>query len=84
MPIRRKEGRDCLNFTDTQVIALIRAYPGLNLYQLTKKANEEMGRWPWTIGKVQKAVQRLKKDGKISTRLVVNGGRACQQVFATV
>lgn len=70
-----------MNFTDVQVLTLVRAYPGLNLYQLVKKAEEEMPRWPWTIGKIQKAVERLKKDGKIETSLKINGGRACQEVF---
>ena len=49
------EGR--MNFTDHQVLTLVRAYPGLNIYQLTKKANEEMGmagRCNWTTGKVRK------------------------------
>jgi hypothetical protein len=74
-------------FTDVQVLALVRAHPGLNLYQLTEKAKEEMnlqGKCNWTTGKIQNAVQRLKKEGKVSTRLVVNGGRACQQVYCTV
>jgi hypothetical protein len=70
-----------LNFTDMQVITLIKKYPGLNLYQLKKKAEEEMPKWPWTIGKIQKAVERLKKDHKIETVLKVNGGRACQEVY---
>jgi hypothetical protein len=40
-----------------------------------------MPKWPWTIGKIQKAVERLKKDHKIETVLKVNGGRACQEVY---
>ena len=70
-----------MNFTDVQVLTLIRASPGLNLYQLQKKAEEEMPKWPWTIGKVQKAVERLKKEKKVETRFVVKGGRSCQEVF---
>ena len=70
-----------MNFTDVQVLTLVRASPGLNLYQLQKKAEEEMPKWPWTIGKVQKAVERLKKEKKVETRLVVKGGRSCQEVF---
>ena len=70
-----------MNFTDIQVLTLVRASPGLNLYQLLKKAEEEMPKWPWTIGKVQKAVERLKKEKKVETRFVVKGGRSCQEVF---
>ena len=70
-----------MNFTDVQVLTLVRANPGLNLYQLQKKAEEEMPKWPWTIGKVQKAVERLKKEKKVETRLVVKGGRSCQEVY---
>jgi DNA-binding PadR family transcriptional regulator len=66
-----------MNFTDLQVLALVRDNPDLNLYQLEKKAKEEMVRWPWTIGKIQKAVERLEKAGKIETESVVQGGRAC-------
>ena len=70
-----------MNFTDIQVLTLVRANPGLNLYQLQKKAEEEMPKWPWTIGKVQKAVERLKKEKKVETRFVVKGGRSCQEVY---
>ena len=70
-----------MNFTDVQVLTLVRASPGLNLYQLQKKAEEEMPKWPWTIGKVQKAVERLKKEKKVETRFVVKGGRSCQEVY---
>ena len=70
-----------MNFTDVQVLTLVRANPGLNLYQLQKKAEEEMPKWPWTIGKVQKAVERLKKEKKVETRFVVKGGRSCQEVY---
>ena len=70
-----------MNFTDIQVLTLVRASPGLNLYQLQKKAEEEMPKWPWTIGKVQKAVERLKKEKKVETRFVVKGGRSCQEVY---
>lgn len=74
-------------FTDIQVLTLVRAYPGLNIYQLTKKAKKEMGmggRCNWTTGKVQKAVERLKMDRKVQTRFVVKRGRSCQEVYATV
>ena len=70
-----------MNFTDVQVLTLVRANPGLNLYQLQKKAEEEMPKWSWTIGKVQKAVERLKKEKKVETRFVVKGGRSCQEVY---
>ena len=70
-----------MNFTDVQVLTLVRANPGLNLYQHQKKAEEEMPKWPWTIGKVQKAVERLRKEKKVETRFVVKGGRSCQEVF---
>jgi hypothetical protein len=76
-----------MNFTDYQVLTLVRAYPGLNIYQLTKKAKEEMGmdgRCNWTTGKVQKAVLRLMKTSKVETKYVVRRCRTCQQVYATV
>lgn len=73
-----------MNFTDIQVLTLVRAHPGLNLYQLQKQAEKDMWRWTWTIGKVQKAVERLKKEKKVETRLVINGGRSCQEVYSTV
>jgi DNA-binding PadR family transcriptional regulator len=66
-----------MNFTDTQVLTLVRANPCLNLYQLRQKAEEEMGRWAWTIGKIQAAVRRLEDEGKIKTETVVHGGRSC-------
>ena len=66
-----------MNFTDIQVLALVRAHPGLSLYQLVKVAKKEMGKWPWTIGKIQKAVGRLERDKKVETESVVLGGRAC-------
>lgn len=69
-----------MNFTDMQVLTLVRNHPGLNLYQLTKKANEEMGRWNWSIGKVWRAVNRLKKAGKVETRIKQIGGKSCLEV----
>jgi hypothetical protein len=76
-----------LIFTDVQVLTLIRAYPGLNIYQLAKKAQEEMGmggRCTWTYGKIQKAVERLKAEQKIKGRYIVRSGRSCQLLYATV
>lgn len=66
-----------MNFTDIQILTLVRANPGLNLYQLRQKAEAEMSRWPWTIGKIQAAVRRLESDRKIKTESVVQGGRSC-------
>ena len=54
-----------MNFTDVQVLTLIRANPGINLYQLEKKARQEMPKWPWSRGKIHKSVQRLKQAKKI-------------------
>jgi hypothetical protein len=76
-----------LNFTDVQVLTLVRANPGLNVYQLTKKARAEMsigGQCTWTTGKVQKSVDRLKKEKKVETRYIVRRQRTCQEVYATV
>ena len=76
-----------MNFTDHQVLTLVRAYPGLNIYQLTKKAKEEMGmngRCNWTTGKVQKSVKRLIKGNKVETMYVIRSRRTCQQVYATL
>jgi hypothetical protein len=66
-----------MNFTDIQVLTLVRANPGLNLYQLRQKAEAEMSRWPWTIGKIQAAVNRLAAAQRIETESVIQGGRAC-------
>lgn len=66
-----------MSLTDYQVLTLVRAHPGLNLYQLRQKAEEEMGKWPWTIGKIQAAVRRLESDRKVETETVLQGGRAC-------
>ncbi len=76
-----------MNFTDMQILTLIRAHPGLNLYQLTKKANEELykrNNEPWTIGGIQKSVQRLRKAKKIETRLKVNGGKSCLELYCKI
>jgi hypothetical protein len=73
-----------MNFTDVQVLMLIRSHPGKNIYQLHKLAEIEMPRWDWSYGKIQKAVQRLKKEKKVSGRIKVDGGRACQELWATV
>jgi hypothetical protein len=76
-----------MNFTDLQVLTLVRAHPGLNLYQLTETAKKEMnlmGECNWTTGKIQKAVERLKKEEKVETRLVINGGRSCQEVYCKI
>jgi hypothetical protein len=73
-----------MKFTDTQMLTLIKANPGLNLYQLTKKAREEMGmngQCNWTTGKVQKAIERLEKQKKVGTRYVVCKQRTCRQVY---
>jgi len=74
-----------VNFTDVQILTLIRAHPGLNVYQLAKKAQDEMsmgGQCNWTTGKVQKAVERLKMEKKVETRYVVKRCRTCQEVYA--
>jgi hypothetical protein len=78
-----------VNLTDTQVLILIRANPGINLYQLEKKAKLEMPRWSWSIGKIQKSVERLKretKDGQpvLCTKLRVRRGRACQELYCKI
>ena len=78
-----------MNFTDVQVLTLIRANPGINLYQLEKKAKLEMPRWPWTIGKIQKSVERLKKETKegkpiLDTKIKVTGGRSCLQLYCRI
>ena len=76
-----------MNFTDYQVLTLVRANPGLNIYQLTKKAKEEIGLkglCNWTTGKIQKAVQRLLRANKVETRYVIRSRRTCQQVYATL
>lgn len=69
--------RGKLLFTDTQVLALVRSRPGLNLYQIQKAAQSKMPQWNWSIGKIQKAVGRLKELEKVDTETVLSGGRAC-------
>ena len=54
-----------MNFTDIQVLTLIRNHPGESLRGIVRAAKKEMPRWCWTVGKVQKAVQRLEKAKKI-------------------
>ena len=76
-----------MNFADLQVLTLVRAHPGLNIYELTLKANDEMGmngECHWSNGKVHKAIERLKNAKKVQTRFIVKGGRSCQLVYATV
>jgi hypothetical protein len=68
-------------FTDYQVLSLIRDHPGCTIYSLLKYARSEMPKWNWSRGKVHKAVQRLKRDKKIDTRLRVNGSRSCQELY---
>jgi hypothetical protein len=67
--------------TDIQVLTLIRSYPGTNIYQINKIAKIEMPRWSWSVGKIHKAVQRLKKGNKIEGRIKISGGRACQELY---
>ena len=69
--------RSKLLFTDTQVLALVRSSPGLNLYQIQKAAQSKMPQWNWSIGKIQKAVGRLKELEKVDTETILSGGRAC-------
>lgn len=78
-----------MNFTDFQVLTLIRANPGINLYQLVEVAKTEMPRWTWTIGKVQKSVERLKRETKagqpiLTVKLKVVGGRSCLQLYCRI
>ena len=70
-----------MTLTDLQVLTLIRTYPGSSLYGLLKKAKEEMGKWPWTIGKIQAAVNRLEKDEKITKTTKLKEGRACVELY---
>lgn len=70
-----------MNFTDTQVLTLIRTHPGSSLYGLLQNARLEMKLWPWTIGKIQKAVERLEKDAKITKTSTMKGGRACVELY---
>ena len=70
--------------TDAQVLTLIRAHPGSNLYQLTKLAKKVMPRWTWSVGKIQKSAQRLKMAEKICGRTKIKGGRACQQLYSRI
>ena len=54
-----------LNFTDIQVLTLVRDHPGESLRGLVRIAKKEMPKWPWTVGKIQKSVQRLEKSKKV-------------------
>jgi hypothetical protein len=65
-----------MNLTDYQVLSLIRAHPGSSQYQLCCLAKKEMGKWHWSIGKIQMSVRRLTSIGKVETELTVKGGRA--------
>ena len=70
-----------MNFTDHQVLTLIRTYPGSSLYGLLQQAKQEMPKWPWTIGKVQAAVTRLERDHKIRKTIKLKEGRACAELY---
>lgn len=70
-----------MNFTDHQVLALVRAHPGSSLYGLLRQAKEEMPKWPWTIGKVQAAVTRLEREQKITKTITLKEGRACAELY---
>jgi DNA-binding PadR family transcriptional regulator len=63
--------------SDLQVLTLVKARPGMNLYEIKKAAAESMQKWKWSIGKIQKSVQRLEESGKVETERVISGGRAC-------
>lgn len=65
-----------MNLTDYQVLALVREHPGSNLYQLLKAAEKEMDKWSWSIGKIQRSVQRLASAKKVETNTAFQGGRA--------
>lgn len=75
MPKRRSDS----DFTDYQVLTMIRANPDLNLYQLYKNCGSQM-KGDWTIGKVQGAVDRLESKGRIISSTSIEGGRACRKL----
>ena len=52
-------------FTDYQVLTLIKSYPKSSMSDLLRHAETEMPGFIWTIGKVQKALDRLHSRGKI-------------------
>lgn len=54
-----------MNFTDYQVLTVIRANPGSSMRELLRILKREMRQWPWSIGKVQRSVQRLEESGRI-------------------
>jgi len=65
-----------MNLTDYQVLTLVREHPGANLYQLLKAAKKDMSKWGWSIGKIQRSVQRLASAKKVETDMAFQGGRA--------
>jgi hypothetical protein len=68
-------------FTDYQVQTLVRDHPGANLYQLLGHARRDMPRFDWSVGKIQKAIERLKREKILRGRIKLNGARACQQLY---
>ncbi len=51
----------------------------VNGYQLLKYCSANMY-GEWTIGKIQKSVERLEARGYIKTEVILDGGRACRTV----
>lgn len=53
-----------MNFTDLQVLTLIKAHPGQSYQALARIAHDEMI-GAWTAKKIQRAAARLQAAGKI-------------------
>jgi hypothetical protein len=52
-------------FTDYQVLTLIKAHPGSSMSDILRYARKEMPSFGWTWGKIQKAILRLSDREKV-------------------
>jgi len=60
--------------SNTTIRELIKEYPGLSQYELSRKLR-------WTTGRVDGAVRRLVKSGEVFLRVVVRNGRGVNLVY---
>lgn len=71
------------DFVDVQVAILIKDHEGEDLCveDLLEAARKEMPKFDWDYDKVRNSVDRLAKRGKIDTKYLIRGGKACRVPF---
>lgn len=77
MPKRRSDS----DFTDYQVLTMVRANPGINIYQLSINCEKQM-RGNWSRDKVRRSIERLIARGRVTMGNGTEGGRACRKVYS--